>query len=354
VTEVLDRSVTSEGAGPAPVTRPTPSRRLGVRTAMSGAAMMVVGLLADTLGADEADALLLLAGAAGVVAGLLLAAVGPALYDAPGPVGPARRTVQVAAPLVAVALLIALVVMGAARADRGSVAADDSAGTEAGHDHPVPAPAPQGNAEAEGVTGTGGHVHGEGPPVPLDAPTQKALSAELAATYAATARYPTVADALADSLKPVGRYAPGSGAHYMKDVPRGEFDPAVPTMWLYAGDEPTSPVVGVMFYSMNMKAPPEGYTGPNDHWHMHTGLCLTYEQGAIGLPLPVDKDATPEQCKAVNGRFMDVTGWMIHVWSAPGWESPKGVFSHDNPQLVCSDGTKAADAPLHVGCPGMA
>jgi hypothetical protein len=203
------------------------------------------------------------------------------------------------------------------------------------------------------VTGTGGHVHGDGPSVPLDPPTQKALSAQLALTHEATMRYPTVADATAAGLRRVGTYAPGSGAHYMKDVTEG-FDPARPTMWLYAGNEPTSPVVGVMFYNMNLTDAPEGYAGPNDHWHMHTGVCLTFGPEGVGLPLPVDQDATRAQCDAVSGRFMDITGWMIHVWSAPGWESPQGVFSHDNPQLVCSDGKSAADAPLHVGCKGMA
>ena len=34
---------------------------------------------------------------------------------------------------------------------------------------------------------------------------------------------------------------------------------------------------------------------------------------------------------------MKKTIWMVHAWVVPGWESPQGVFSHDN---------------LHVYCPG--
>jgi len=28
----------------------------------------------------------------------------------------------------------------------------------------------------------------------------------------------------------------------------------------------------------------------------------------------------------------------------PGWESPKGVFSHEDPDLTCADGTVHTDA----------
>ncbi len=42
--------------------------------------------------------------------------------------------------------------------------------------------------------------------------------------------------------------------------------------------------------------------------------------------------------------------WQGHAWVVPGWESPKGVFSHADPNLRCADGTVRTDA---VGfCPG--
>ena len=53
---------------------------------------------------------------------------------------------------------------------------------------------------------------------------------------------------------------------------------------------------------------------------------------------------TKEQCDAVGGNHLPVTPWMLHVWTAPGCESPQGVFSHENPRLTCADGrTIAAD-----------
>jgi hypothetical protein len=27
----------------------------------------------------------------------------------------------------------------------------------------------------------------------------------------------------------------------------------------------------------------------------------------------------------------------------PGWDSPKGIFSHSNPDLTCADGTMKTD-----------
>jgi hypothetical protein len=53
---------------------------------------------------------------------------------------------------------------------------------------------------------------------------------------------------------------------------------------------------------------------------VHQGLCLH-----------IDGDAIAEQCAVFPGSmYMDVTGYMIHVWSGPGWESPDGVLAHDD------------------------
>ena len=36
---------------------------------------------------------------------------------------------------------------------------------------------------------------------------------------------------------------------------------------------------------------------------------------------------------------MKNTGYMLHVWTVPGYESSLGVFSHLTPALKCADGT---------------
>ena len=47
-----------------------------------------------------------------------------------------------------------------------------------------------------------------------------------------------------------------------------------------------------------------------------------------------DQNVTPQECADVHGTFMKKTVWMVHAWVVPGWESPQGVFSHDNLHVV--------------------
>ncbi len=88
---------------------------------------------------------------------------------------------------------------------------------------------------------------------------------------------------------------------------------------------------------------PEGFAGPNDHWHRHTGICIRYTPNGIEVPLPADANVTRTQCQDVHGSFMGLTGWMVHAWVVPGWESPQGVFSHSNANVRCADGTFNTD-----------
>jgi hypothetical protein len=49
-------------------------------------------------------------------------------------------------------------------------------------------------------------------------------------------------------------------------------------------------------------------------------------------------------CAAKHGQFMRETAWMVHAWVVPGWESPSGVFSHDNSDVRCANGSLKTDA----------
>jgi hypothetical protein len=186
------------------------------------------------------------------------------------------------------------------------------------------------------------------PDQPLDKATHALLASQLVSARAFAMKYPTVADATAAGFRLVGGgFGPGSGAHYMGPFSPG-FDAGHPAALIYDGIAPTSPVVGLMYYSMGY-TPPAGFAGPNDHWHRHSGVCL----GAGGtVLLPPDSNVTYVQCTKKHGAFMPVTGYMVHAWVVPGWESPEGVFSHENPDLPCADGTFHTNA---VGeCQGSA
>jgi hypothetical protein len=188
------------------------------------------------------------------------------------------------------------------------------------------------------------------PDVPLDAATQARQTAQLAAARATALKYPTVADALKAGYILAGKFTPGAGAHYIsfsagKDAYAGstDFDAANPLALIYDGTFPTSRVVGVMFGSYTLN-PPQGFAGPNDHWHRHSNLCITFSKGQIGIPYPPDSNVTKAECDTAHGQFMRKTLWMVHAWVVPSYPSPQGVFSHANINLKCGDGTDNVDA----------
>jgi hypothetical protein len=188
------------------------------------------------------------------------------------------------------------------------------------------------------------------PDKPLDAATHGLLAAQLVAARQAALKYPTVADAERAGFILAGGFSPLTGAHYI-DLGHvaGSFDAADPGTYIYDGTKPTSPIIGLMYTGSNA-LPPEGFAGPNDHWHRHSNTCVLFKPTGISVPFPADSSVTQSQCDAVHGMFMRRTIWMVHAWVVPGWESPSGVFSHDNSDVVCANGKTKTNAAGF--CPG--
>jgi hypothetical protein len=190
------------------------------------------------------------------------------------------------------------------------------------------------------------------PDQPLSPATRDKLAADLVVARTAAQQYPTVAAAEGAHLLQAGGFAPQLGAHYISYAnvsreirPDGSVDARYPGGFIYDGNSPTSRIVGLMYISLG-DALPSGFPGPNDHWHRHHNLCIQYGRGpggSIAVPFAPDRDITRAQCDGVHGTFMKKTVWMVHAWVVPGWESPKGVFSHEDPDLKCADGTVNTD-----------
>jgi len=182
------------------------------------------------------------------------------------------------------------------------------------------------------------------PDTPLDRATRVELAVQLAAAREVAMRYPTVADATAAGFFLAGGFAPGSGAHYVSISGisgAGTIDVTRVNSYIYEGTSPDSRIVGLMYYS-NSKA--AGFAGPNDHWHRHSNVCLNWNgPNGLEVPFPADADVTAKECRSAGGTLMPITGYMVHAWIVPGWESPQGVFSHENPNLRCADGTFDTD-----------
>ena len=61
--------------------------------------------------------------------------------------------------------------------------------------------------------------------------------------------------------------------------------------------------------------------------------------GAIDTPFGADLEGvTEEMCTDVGGSWIDNTGYMVHVWNVPGYESPDGMFTELNRKITCPDG----------------
>jgi hypothetical protein len=209
-----------------------------------------------------------------------------------------------------------------------------------GHGHDSAAPGDSG--------GHGGHVG----PQPWVAMTDQAqcdrLAEELDLVRSITEKYDTVAKAEAGGWTKVTGYVPGIAAHYMNfGAVDTRFDIEVPEMILFDGTDPDSAVVGLSYYIIHDgdAEPSQGFTGPNDHFHRHVGLCIV--NGVVAG----DSQTTAEECEARGGsKAGGDDQWMNHVWVVPGCESPWGLFSAASPVLDGALGrASAADGG---GCAG--
>ena len=155
-------------------------------------------------------------------------------------------------------------------------------------------------------------------------PTPRSLADQLAVARRVALRWPTVGAALADGWTLAAPYSSHIGAHYLRfsDVD-GTFDIARPEMLLYAGDSPHSAIVGLAYYVKYRE--PTGFAGSADHWHQHLDVCI----GPSGPVWGADAVGVCATNQSDPGRW----AWMLHAWVVPGWESPAGVFSAENPRL---------------------
>jgi hypothetical protein len=204
------------------------------------------------------------------------------------------------------------------------------------------------SALAPDDTTMGGHLGPQAWRAMTDKQECAQLEAELALARDTALKYPTVADAKAAGWRQVTPYVPGIAAHFMNfRLVDDKFDITEPEMILYDGTDDDARVVGLSYYMRHdgEAEPTQGFTGVNDHYHRHIGLCVD-ESGVIG-----DSTTTEEECAAMGGRkAQGGNGWMNHAWVVPGCESPWGVFSGASPIL---DGDLADDAGASgAGCAG--
>lgn len=212
---------------------------------------------------------------------------------------------------------------------------------EAGYDQWLESLDPSRDVAAPDDTGRGGHLGPQTWTHITDDATCQQLADELDIARSVAAEFPKASDALAAGYIRVAPYLPGIASHWMNfRLVDDEFDVAQPEMLLYDGNEDDSSLVGLSYFiRASGDAEPEvGFTGNNDHYHRHEGLCVG-DEGVIG-----DSTMSAEECEAIGGRKADGgSGWMSHAWIVEGCESPWGVFSAQNPLLDQSLGESSGD-----------
>jgi hypothetical protein len=327
-----------------------PSRRLLVAVVGTGVALIAVWLLSRTAGlplgshAGHAESVSIVDGiCVGLEAIAVLAAVAGLTGLAAGPLR--ARGVAVLGALAAAAFATAAVASPAARDHAAHSHGTHGAEAPAGHDH----------GDAAGAAGTddlgfsalsNGHQH-EHSDEPLTPRETVELSHQLAATAQLVQRYPTIADAEAAGWHRAGPFSPGLGTHYMGPNyvfnTDGDMDPEdlQAPMLVFDGLGPDAPLAGFMYMAYGRDTPPEGFAGPNDVWHYHEHVCIKVGPGGtIDTPFGADLEGvTAEMCTAVGGSWIANTGYMVHVWNVPGYESPDGMFTELNRRITCPDGT---------------
>lgn len=220
-----------------------------------------------------------------------------------------------------------------------------SAGPVSGIPAPSPAAAPDDNG------GHGGHIGPQPWTAMVDQEQCVQLAEELAEARKVALSMPTAASAMAAGYVRVTPYVDGIAAHYMKfSEVDDEFHLDRPEMVLYDGNGPDAHVVGLSYYILHPgdAEPNQGFTGDEDHYHRHVGLCVARDRGVIG-----DSTTSAADCAARGGiKAGGGSGWMSHVWVVPGCESPWGVFSGANP--ILDPALSASSGTNDGGCAGSA
>lgn len=172
-----------------------------------------------------------------------------------------------------------------------------------------------------------GHRHVDPPStVALAASDAARLASQLEQARRAAIRYGSHEAAVEAGFRVAAAPDTGVGTHLVKwswiDRP---FDPAKPAMLLFDYSAVGAPMLVGLAYFVRSDERPEGFAGPNDIWHQHTGLCIVNGW--------VDREMSdpPPRCQGTWLAGADL--WMLHAWVAPGWDNRKGLFAAYHPAL---------------------
>ena len=173
---------------------------------------------------------------------------------------------------------------------------------------------------------------------------QATFDAQLTAARQAAARFRTTADATDAGYVQSATQIPGVGTHWVNwELVDRPFDPARPAMLLFDQSPLHETRLAGFSYWVRSTDPPEGFAGPNDVWHRHSGLCFVNGWNVR------ENVPSKDQCEGqwLNGSDL----WMLHVWIAPDAPNSDGLFAPRNTALCPPDWAQVPDV-VKCSAPG--
>lgn len=192
----------------------------------------------------------------------------------------------------------------------GCVSGTGGGGPEAHRNH-----APQPSADPS--------VEPPSPEPPMSELERQLSAAQLDLAKRAVADLHTVRNALSAGFVDSRSTASGPAHLVMFDRVDEAFDPLAPEMLLAAGTSGDATILTVVYFVIG-ESPPDGFAGPDDHWHRHHDVCVRASE-FVRL--------ASKECAESGGRV--AAGWMLHAWVVAGQQNPNGVFAID--QTIGSD-----------------
>jgi len=165
---------------------------------------------------------------------------------------------------------------------------------------------------------------------------QATFDEQLQAAKDAATHFGTTADAAAAGYVQSATQIPGVGTHWVNwDLVDRPFDPAQPAMLLFDQTSLHDTRLAGFSYWVRSTDPPDGFAGPNDVWHRHSGLC--FENGwNVRENVPAKNECAGDW---LNGSDL----WMLHAWIAPDVPNSDGVFAPRNTALCPPDWAQLPD-----------
>lgn len=180
----------------------------------------------------------------------------------------------------------------------------------------------------------------------LSTADQVRFDTQLGAATDAAARFSTTEAAAAAGYVQSSTQLPGIGTHWVKwSLVDAEFDPAQPSMLLFDQSSLHETRLAGLSYWVRDADVPDGFAGPNDHWHQHSGMCFE-DSWLIREGVSSASECTGEWL--AGGDL-----WMLHVWVAPTYPNSDGLFAPRNTAL-CPPYWQQLPDSLKCDSPGSA